>query len=611
MKKRVSLAVLALLLCCGGIMAQKPHKAQPPTILSVADILGNYGLDSAWVNDTAAIVGYLNDQPQDYVALTNLCVSIRTKAQNAISSIENDYPFRDSLIWIDSNTILADFPIYEYRLRRLADLMGRMSIRYSRLEQQRIEAEKEAARQRAIEEARRQQEERNRIASDLRSNIELHHRAIINACDGQGITDKTKLKDLKDLYYSYLMVYNKYDLSAGNATNESIAKLDELNAFQNDLLENVLGQNSLPFQTENFKNVLKVRCDKEYSDVYRSYSKVFKHTSVPISFADVKEYEEYINRMRTIVNIQQRYLQTIDLRATIASGNEAIANRYGKKYKAVVSSYRDVVRNINQVPAFTTNAESILFIQSLEEFIAAQQRYMDDYYLLEEISMRTDTIMSRGTASTQTYDVTSAYRDIVDDLVPVPSFNNAEGADLYEAQLETVRQVQQCYLEVIDLRLLIARNDDSLNAVRKMDRILTGGYRLLRKQADLRPNFSTVERGRSCIDLLNGHVEMQNLCLDIVKKLRLIESNEKFIAPRDTPWRNVAKSYRRIEKAYQGMTEITNAEDLRRYGRQCDNILHMQDAYLNLLKSPTLGEIDGKLKQVSEIDKIKLIVGIE
>ena len=416
---------------------------------------------------------------------------------------------------------------------------------------------------------------------------------------------------MKDLYYSYLMVYNKYDLSAGNATNESIAKLDELNAFQNDLLENVLGQNSLPFQTENFKNVLKVRCDKEYSDVYRSYSKVFKHTSVPISFADVKEYEEYINRMRTIVNVQQRYLQTIDLRATIASGNEAIANRYGKKYKAVVSSYRDVVRNINQVPAFTTNAESILFIQSLEEFIAAQQRYMDDYYLLEEISMRTDTIMSRGTASGHTYDVASAYRDIVDDLVPVPSFNNAEGADLYEAQLETVRQVQQCYLEVIDLRLLIARNDDSLNAVRKMDRILTGGYRLLRKQTDLRPNFSTVERGRSCIDLLNGHVEMQNLCLDIVKKLRLISSNEKFIAPRDTPWRNVAKSYRRIEKAYHGMTEITNAEDLRRYGRQCDNILRMQDAYLNLLKSPTLGEIDGKLKQVSEIDKIKLIVGIE
>ncbi len=302
----------------------------------------------------------------------------RMKAsQKAISSIENDYEFRDSLIWLDSNTVLADYPIFEYRLRRLADLMGKMSIRYSRLEQQRIEAEKEAARQRAIEEARRQQEERNRIAGDLRSNIELHHRAIIEKCDGAGITDKVKLKELKDLYYSYLMVYNKYDLSTGNATNESIAKLDELNAFQNDMLENVLGNNSLPFQIENFKNVLKVRCEKENSDVYRSYTKVFKHTAVPVSFADVREYEEYINRMHTVINVQQRYMQTIDLRSSIASGTDAINNQYGKKYRAVTGSYREVLKGLNQVPAFTTNAESLLFIQSLEDFVAAQQLYID------------------------------------------------------------------------------------------------------------------------------------------------------------------------------------------------------------------------------------------
>ena len=162
------LLLLSAIMVCGAVMAQKPKvkakPVQPPTVLSVGEILGNYGLDSAWVNDTSAAMAYLAEQPEDYVALTNLCVSIRTKAQKAISSIENDYEFRDSLIWLDSNTVLADYPIFEFRLRRLADLMGKMSIRYSRLEQQRIEAEKEAARQRAIEEARRQQDERNRIA---------------------------------------------------------------------------------------------------------------------------------------------------------------------------------------------------------------------------------------------------------------------------------------------------------------------------------------------------------------------------------------------------------------------------------------------------------------
>lgn len=609
--------LLPLLICLtlmSAAFAQRPGKApaKTPTLLSVADIAGNYGLDTAWINDTAGIMRYLDEQPQDYVELTNFCVSVRTKAQKMLSSLENDYPFRDSLIWIDSNTVISDYSVYEFRLRRLADLMGKMSIRYSRLEQQRIEAEKEAARQRAIEEARRQQEERNRIASDLRSNIELHHRAIITACDGAGISDKAKLKELKDLYYSYLMVYNKYDLSTGNATNESINRLDELNSFQNDLLENVVGQNSLPYQIENFKNVLKMRCEKDNGDVYRSYTKVFKHTSVPVSFADVKEYEEYVNRMRTVINVQQRYLQTLDLRATIASGTEAINTQYGKKYKQVLSSYRDVYRGLNTLPAFTTNAESVLFIESLEDFVAAQQRYIDFFSEMEEITTRGDTIKNRGiNRGRELYDVVVAYRDIEGSLLPIPSFSTTEGADLYEVQLEEVRKVQQCYLEVLDLREVIARNDDTITSAKKLDRTLANGYRLLRRQVDLKPNFSAVERGRSFIDMLRTYIELQQLCVTTMHKLEHIRSNAQQITSKDSPYRNIGKAYSRMEKAYSGIDEITNAEDLRRYSRQCDYILEMQDAFFALLRSQTVADADAKLKKDNGIDKIKLIVGLE
>lgn len=588
------------------LTAQRPTT---PTVLSVADILPNYGLDTAWVNDTTGAMAYLAQQPEDYVALTNLCVSIRTKAQKLISSIENDYDFRDSIIWIDSNTVLADYPIYEYRLRRLADLMGRMSIKYSRLEQQRIESEKEAARQRAIDEARRQQEERNKMASDFRSNIELHHRAIITACDGAGITDRTKLKELKDLYYSYLMVYNKYDLSAGNATNESLSRLDELNAFQNDMLENVLGQNSLPFQIENFKNILRVRCEKENNDVYRSYTKVFKNTSVPVNFADVREYENYVNRMRTIINIQQRYTQTLDLRATIASGSEAIASIYGKKYKQQLAAYREVLRTVNQVPAFTTDAESRLFIESMEEFIAAQQLYVDYYSILEEISERSDSLTSIGIG--KMYDIAAAYREIEPNLVPMPGFRDREGAVMYEQQLEQVLAVQECYLQVLRKRAVIARNDDTLSVSRKVDRVLANGYRLLRKQTDLKPSFSTVERGRGFLDILDGYIEMQELCLGTRDKLRRIAEGEKLITGKENSYRNIAKAYQRVEKAYSGISEITNVEDLRRYSRQCDYLLGVQQLFLSAVHSPTATETDNILRRENDLDKIKLVIGIK
>lgn len=580
--------------------------AQGPTVLSVAELMGNYGLDTAWVNDTAAMLRYLDEQPQNYVELTNLCVSIRTRAQKAIASIERDYQFRDSLIWIDSNTVLADFPIYEYRLTNLAEMMGRMSIKYSRLEQQRIEEEKAAARRRAEEEARRQQEERNRMAEALRTNIGVHDRAIKSSCDAIGVTDKNKIKELKDLYYSYLMVYNKYDLSESNATDASLASLDELNSFQMDLLDNVLGNNSLPNQIDNFKNVLKVRCERENGDVYRSYSKVFKHTKVPVSFADVNEYSDYINRLRTIINVQQRYLQTLDLRATIAQGTEAIVSLYGKKYRDHANAYRDVLKGINMVPSFTSDAESILFIKYLEDFVAAQQLYLDFYPVMENISHRTDTIMSHKEFS----DVVAAYRDALPMLKPLPGFRDPDGSAVYDHQLEEVTAVQMCYLDVLDLRRQIVVNDDSILAGKKVDNTLANGYKLLRKQTDLRPSFSTVERGRSFIAILQGYIEMQKLSLVTLHKLEQINVNDKKIKDKDIPYTNIRKAYNRMYKVYQGIDEITNTEDLRRYDRQCDYILDMQDAFMETQRSPNAADTDSKLKRESNTENIKLVIGL-
>ncbi len=589
-----------------SIWAQRP---KTPTVMSVGDFLVNYGLDSALVNDTAVAVDYLNNQPQDYVALTNLCVSLRTKAQAAVSSLSSDYVMRDSLIWIDSNIVVADFDIYEYRLRSFADLMGRMSIRYSRLEQQRVEAEKEAARLRAIEEARQQQLARDKEAENLRGSIELHHRSIISACDGAGITDRTKLKNLKDLYYSYLMVYNKYDLSHGHASHESLAQLDELNAFQQDLLENLLGNNSLPSQIDNFKAQLKTRCENDNSDVYRSYSRLFRQSPVPpVTFADVREYESYLNRLHTIINIQQRYLLAIDLRSTIETNTQTIVNLYGRKYREIANAYKDVLRLVETVPAFTTNAESVNFIESLQNFIDAQQRYVDMYPMFDDITHRTDSITS---SPTSIRDVTRAYNDILPALVPMPKFKDVEGADLYHDQLLAVGKIQQCYLDFIRLRHDIGRLDDSVYALRKQDRVVYKGYKLLNKQGDLTPRFSTYERGRSALIALNGHLEMQRMCLQALRKRQAIDATAGRIEEMTASYRNIRKAYSRMEDIYLDFNEITNLEDLRRYTRQLDNTAVMQEAFLNTIRGDLVLEADNKLKHESEVDKIKLVVGLK
>ncbi len=66
-----------------------------------------------------------------------------------------------------------------------------------------------------------------------------------------------------------------------------------------------------------------------------------------------------------------------------------------------------------------------------------------------------------------------------------------------------------------------------------------------------------------------------------------------------------------MEDIYLDFNEITNLEDLRRYTRQLDNTAVMQEAFLNTIRGDLVLEADNKLKHESEVDKIKLVVGLK
>lgn len=584
-----------------------PVYSQAPVVRSVSELLPEYGIDTAMVNDTAVALAYLEGQTRNYVDLTNYCVQVRTNVQSALDAI-GSYPERDGLRWMGEAVALKDYDTYEYRLRRLSEFMGRMSIRYLRLEQERIELEKEEARLRELEEARQRQEALDQRADELRDSIERHHNFIVTACEGVGVTDKAKLKELRDLYYSYRMVYIKFELTARHATEALIEQLVVLDSFQNDVLVNLLGENSLPLQIEGFKNRLKASCEKDNYDIFRSYSRVYKQTSVPIVFADLDDYAEFIDKLRTVIKIQERYMQTIELRATIAAGSDAIVQLYGKKYRPVTNSYKDVLRTVNQVPTFVTNEESLAFIDNLNEFIAAQQLYIEYYQRLEEFNQRSDSILNLCEGRFK--DVASSYRDIQGPLMPIPSFKNTAGAALYEQQLRDAIEVQHGYIEVVRLREVINSNDDTINANRKKDRTLFNGYKLLRKQADLTPTFSSVERSRSFIGMLNTHVAMQNLCLEVFEKRNTIEINGQRITHATASLRNIQKAYSRMMKVFDDFDEITTLDEMRRYSRQCDYTIGMQEAFLRVISGEDPAAVDSRLYRESDIEKIKSVIGM-
>ena len=86
--KKLRLLILLLLVATG-------LRAQSPIVLSVADLLPNYGLDSTYVRDTASAQAHLDAQPQDYATLALLCVKLRNDAQEDIFSYEDTKLVKD------------------------------------------------------------------------------------------------------------------------------------------------------------------------------------------------------------------------------------------------------------------------------------------------------------------------------------------------------------------------------------------------------------------------------------------------------------------------------------------------------------------------------------
>ena len=49
---------------------------------------------------------------------------------------------------------------------------------------------------------------------------------------------------------------------------------------------------------------------------------------------------------------------------------------------------------------------------------------------------------------------------------------------------------------------------------------------------------------------------------------------------------------------------------MRRYSRQCDNIIAMQQRVLDIIAGETVNDIDERLRKESDIDKIRLTFGL-
>lgn len=580
--------------------------------ISTRDMCASYEIDVRIVDDQDNIIIIMDSlrqvQPNALPLMSQWCRQQRRRVNRLLSSLQNDYALDNEKIWIDSTHLIPDAAEYMAKLESLIPFLEKKAVFYEEQEQLRLESERRAAEERAHAEAMRIQQEKAARLTQLTDSIRDMNREIADICDAKGITDKARIKELKELYYAYLSVFNRYDLTSRSTDDNRFTQLYELKIFQTELIDSVLSQSSYIHRIDSFKDVLKLRCGKDHADVNKSYLKVFKKVQVPVSFKTIAEYREYVKSLRDIITVQESYLKVIELRDSIVLNNNTLQLMCSKKHREIFSSYKEVLSEIQQIPAYTTKSESRKFISNLRDFIELQGEYMHAIQRIDVIEVRSDSITAL--CNRKILDISTSYKELVGMTDFVPKFRNKSGADYFNKTLDEFESMQQEYISIIGLRNTIATKAQRITESKNAPRGLINGYRNMSKYTNFTPRFNNVRDGKEFSGALSKFIVIQDKYIAIIDTNEIIENTAKKIKSSFKDYGNITKAYERLIKAYEYELNIVGETDLDNYMQYQTTILAIQQRFVALIDSYDKEDYNRRLKKEKDPEKIKLIMGI-
>lgn len=608
--RRIGRACRPLLVLTFLTLLARPALAQEPTQGSVRDLAPRYGIRTEFLDDTLNLIQYLNDLKsklsgtgEDNHILTDSCVALNARLATFNLALQHDYRRRGDTLWISPTVYATDLRQYAARITRLSSIALRSA--YSFI--QRESAIKDSISQSALQ-----------LRLDT---IRRNHNLIISTCDGIGVRDKVRQKELKDIYYAYLSVYNRYDFSRKSAGTDSVDErhmqtLLDFQGFQEDLINDLLSVDNIPAQISNFVNTLRTRCGRAHLDVLRSYQRVFQRaarpdgqTTEPVEFSTVYEYYNYIDRLLDTRNWQQAYLTAIDLREQMDSNSRRIIDLYSKRYRKAADTYRDVEATINAIPSFTNSTDANTFLTNLDNFVnIIQQNYIDDYARVDAIASHGDSIIR---ACAMRYnDVAKSYRHLSDLYITIPTYRTIDEVYRHGESLRTFQMLQRQFDTILELRRSIDGARDSIADGWASHLTIYNGYQNIRKQFDIVPSFINTYGGSIYIQRLREHRAIQSHCIQAINHYLIFQGLETQINSLINPYRNFRKAYSVLKDNYLSRRTIITTQDMLQYEQQYIDFAVIQQALIKTLRGSDVAATDLRLKGITDISRIELIIGI-
>lgn len=573
-----------------AVMLTGQAAGQHITPLSTRELAPGFGLRPDLIDDTATAGRYLDSIGASTSALADTCVAINARVLAFGNSLRHDYQMKGDTLWINPTQYLDDYDLYKVRLETLSTmLLGRAkALIYHRNRHRQEELENELGR--------------------LRDTIDRLHRLIVNTTDGIGVKDKDRQKELKDIFYAYLSVYNRYDFSMRQGDSLYKAGLDQFCQFQHSLIDNLLGNDNLQNRIRLFPQELKARCTATNTDVFRSYQRSFRQPMPAASFSTIEGYNNYIAALKNHLKTQRFYLDAIGLREQIEATGKKIVSLYYPKFRPTAQAYQEAAEAAVGTPAFSTIEEGTRFIGGMEEFVAVQGRYMQDYVRLIDIIAHSDSIVKR--CGFKYTDVAKAYRNLNSQYLLTPSYRTLVEADKFAGELTHFETMQRQYDSIVAYRRLIDEIRDTIGRNWMGHATLFNGLQQLRKQTALTPAFISVADGKRFIDGLGLFVYASKQGLAALHAYENYKTLDRQVAQSSEQRGNIKKAYRHAERYYLSTDKIATCADMETYLLQLNAFASVQRAFLKLLGSPEAAEADGRLRNVKDINQIETLIGL-
>ena len=605
--------ILLLIVIASRVGAQSGADSATVFRLDISDLCSTYQADARLLRDEGNLSFIMDSlqgvEPNAYPLMGQWCRQQRMRVRRMANSLRNDYELKDNTLWIDSTHCIPQAARALARLDLLAETLLERANAYDELEQKRLEEERRVAAERQRAEEQRIQQEKDRRLEAQKDSVKALHKQIVGICDAKGVTDKNRIKQLKDLFYAYLSVYNRYELSNPSTDDEHFKQLDELKLFQCDMLDSVLGINSFDSRLAAFDQTLHFRAGKEHTEVYKSYMRAFKNVQVPVNFKTISEYRQYVEQLRSQLAVQQLYMSVVDLRDTIRYNSAQLQILCSKRHRDVYNSYKDLQDEFNSVPSFTTLAEGERFIAKLNDFILLQQSYKASVQRLEVIGLRGDSIVLACPRNIS--DVAAAYKELVSTTELTPRFINQASTDRYNQMLDDFEAVQRLYGTVMQVRGTIASNGTRITSARNAPSGLVAGYRQMLKYTNLTPYFNSPSSGRDFINTLNHFIGIQEKFLAILDNYEHISEKTRVMRLAFKDYAHLRKAYERMLKNYDYDLSILSEADINTLLKHQEATLAMQQRFEEVSNSADKSDFNLRLKGVKEVDKIKLVMGVK